>query len=197
MFDLLHPLLADLTSVVTSTVTEPKDTGFPAVVTAAIIAGAASLFALAVTTLVAGRREQRNRRRDTYSAAFAAVAAYKEFPYVVRRRRAGPAAVAAEERVRISEALRKVQQDLGYYAAWMATESAHVAAAYTELVTQTRKIAGRQIHEAWLDAPIRKDTDMNMRDLGLGALHPVESAYLSEVEDHLNWQPTWWRRWWR
>ncbi len=166
-------------------------TDFPVPVIVAIIAGAVSLFTLATNTLVATARDQRNRRRETYASAFSAVTAYNEFPYVVRRRRGGTAEVAADERVRISEDLRKVQEQLAYYEAWIKTESSDVATAYETLVAETRRIAGRQIHEAWKIAPISSDEAMNMPDLGLAALKPSEDAYLTAVARHLSW----WRRW--
>jgi hypothetical protein len=170
-----------------------RDTHLPAGVVAAIIAGAFSLLVLALTTWLSSQRDRDNRRRDMYSKAFAAVASYKEFPYVVRRRRVGEVAVAAEERVRISEDLRRVQEQLSYFAAWMAIESGRVAAAYRHLVAETRRIAGSQIHRAWLESPITEDAGMNLPDIGIAELVPAESAYLAAVSDHLSWWPQ--RRW--
>jgi hypothetical protein len=112
---------------------------------------------------------------------------------VVRRRKNGDASVSAEEQVRISEALRLVQQDLSYYSASMATESARVAAAYRSLVAETRRTAGQQIHEAWRASAPAKDEQMNMPDLGLGELAEAEAAFLEVVRDHLSWWPH--RRW--
>jgi hypothetical protein len=169
------------------------DDGIPAQVVAAIIAGAISLLVLAITNWANSQREKDARRRDMYAKAFAAVAGYKEFPYVVRRRRGGDGAVAADERVRISEALRMVQQDLSYYSAWMATESERVAAAYRSLVADTRRIAGHQIHEAWTSPAPSSDQEMNMPDLGLGELAFAEATFLETVADHLSWWPH--RRW--
>lgn len=169
------------------------DDGIPAQVVAAIIAGAVSLLVLAITNWANSQRETDARRRDMYAKAFAAVAAYKEFPYVVRRRKSGDAALAADERVRISEALRLVQQDLSYYSAWMATESERVASAYRALVADTRRVAGQQIHEAWTSPAPTSDQEMNMPDLGLGELAPAEAAFLETVADHLSWWPH--RRW--
>lgn len=166
-------------------------TNIPVPVVVAIIAGAVSLLTLATNTVVAAVKEQRNRRRETYASAFSAVTAYKEFPYVVRRRRGGSPEIAADERFRISEDLRIVQERLAYYGAWMRTESPAVAAAYEALVTETRRIAGRQIHDAWAIAPASKDEQMNMPDLGLGALKPSEDAYLAAVVRHLRWSRRW------
>jgi hypothetical protein len=186
---------ADLLALAAPVSGAAKEDGISAQVVAAIIAGAVSLAVLAITAWLNSQRDRDNRRRDTYSKAFAAVAAYKEFPYVVRRRRSGSAAVAADERVRISEELRSVQHDLSYYSAWTATESASVATAYRHLAAETRRIAGTQIHEAWLAPPARNDGNMNMPDLGLGELVPVEAAFLAVVADDLSlWPHRRWRR---
>jgi len=55
------------------------------------------------------REEERARVRDTFAAAFAAYTAYREFPYAIRRRRAD---IPEEERVRLSESLRTIQERL-------------------------------------------------------------------------------------
>jgi hypothetical protein len=113
---------------------------------------------------------------------------------VARSRRRGGAS-AADERVRISEELRHIQQDLSYHQAWLAIESADVAAAYAKLVAETRQVAGGQIRQAWLASPIESDDGMNMPDLGLGALAATEARYLLAASDELSTQPTFWRRW--
>lgn len=165
----------------------------PVEVTVALIGGTASLIVFALTALVASVKDRDNRRRDIYARAFQSIAAYKEFPYVVRRRRGGDLSVAADERARISEDLRKVQEDLSYFSAWMGTESPRVAASYRGLVAETRRVAGQQIHTAWSEAPVAADNGMNMPDLGLSELQPWEQAFLSAASDHVSIAP--WRRW--
>jgi len=91
----------------------------PVEVTVALIGGTVSVIVFALTALVANVKDRDSRRRDTYARAFQVIAAYKELPYVVRRRRAGDVSAAADERARISEDLRKVQVDLSYFSAWM------------------------------------------------------------------------------
>jgi hypothetical protein len=166
--------------------------GIPLEVTVALVAGAFSVIILALNSFVTGYREGCNRRRDLFSKAFAAVASYREFPYVVRRRRSGSSDTETDERVRISEDLRRVQQELSYYSAWMATESQGMAVAYGRLVEETRRVAGRQIHEAWLQPPATDDQSMNMPDLGLAAQGPAEQNYLAAAARHLSIWP--WRR---
>jgi hypothetical protein len=162
-------------------------------VTVALIGGTVSIIVFALTALVASVKDRDNRRRDTYARAFQVIAAYKEFPYVVRRRRSGDGSTEADERARISEELRQVQADLSYYGAWMGTESPRVASTYRDLVVEVRRVAGRQIHDAWAEAPVREDKGMNMPDLGLGQLDEAEKSFLSAASDHLSFVP--WRRW--
>jgi hypothetical protein len=157
----------------------------------AAITGAISLLVLAINAWLTGRRERANRRRDIFSKAFTAAVAYEEFPYVVRRRRTS---APEDERIRISTELRKVQQDISYYSAWLFTESRHVSEAYETLIRKLRELAGKEIQSAWNQEPVGSDAEMNMPDLGLGALKPFKQAYLHEVADHLSPVPRWLRR---
>jgi hypothetical protein len=165
----------------------------PVEVTVALIGGTASVIVFALTALVASVKDRDSRRRDTYARAFQVIATYKEFPYVVRRRRFGDGTTASDERARISEELRNVQADISYFSAWMGTESPRVATKYRSLVDLTRRIAGQRIHDAWAEVPIKDDSGMNMPDLGLKQLEQFEQEFLAAASDHLSVIP--WRRW--
>ena len=158
----------------------------PIPIVVAIISGAVSLVALAVNSWLTGHRERTNRRRDTFSKAFSAAVAYREFPYVVRRRRSSS---PEDERIRISTELRKIQEDISYYSSWLTTESQHVSAAYDRLVSRLREVAGAEIHRAWTEPPVDSDDEMNMNDLGLGVLRTEEQAFLMEARYHLSVYP--------
>ena len=95
-----------------------------------------------------GERERLTRSRDVFSKAYAAVQEYKEFPYVIVRRRKD---TPEEERIRISSELRRIQADLAFYSAWLMTESRHVHRSFSGLLEQARKVAGTAMHEAWLE----------------------------------------------
>lgn len=163
----------------------------PVPIIASVIAGAVSLLVLAGNAWLSGHRERTNRQREVFSKAFSSVVAYEEFPYVVRRRRADR---PEEERIRISTELRKLQEDISYYSAWVFTESAHVSKAYATLISNLRRVAGGEIAKAWCEPPAGNDLEMNMPDLGLGTLKPFKQAYLEEVVDHLSVVPRWIRR---
>jgi hypothetical protein len=143
---------------------------------------------LAIYTLwLNGQRAERTRRRELYAGAWAAVQAYKEFPFAIRRRSDDE---PAAERVRISEELREVQKDLVYHEALVGRErSGRVATEYRNLVTRTREIAGGLIHEGWKTPPITADDQMNLGDV-FEQLEPIkefEDAYLEAMQDDLAW----------
>ena len=64
-------------------------TTVPVEITVAVIGAAASVFVAASSALVSNVKERRSRKRDIYGQAFRAVASYKEYPYIIRRRKAG------------------------------------------------------------------------------------------------------------
>lgn len=139
------------------------------------------------------REEERNRLRNSFAEAFATYNAYKEFPYAIRRRRAD---VSAEERIRLSEALREIQASLAYHLAWTSLESETVGQAYTDLVQQVRRIAGAAMHEAWKALPTESDDAMNIPPsvIDLSSLTPHETAYMDAVRAHLRRLASWWAR---
>ena len=163
----------------------------PTPIVVAVISGAISLAALSINSWLTGHRERTNRRRDMLSKAFSTAVAYRESPYIVRRRRSSS---PEDERIRISTELRKVQEDISYYSSWLTTESRHVSEAYDKLVSKLREVAGSEIHKAWMDRPVQCDEEMNMNDLGLGVLKEQEQAFLLEAAYHLSVFPRWFQR---
>lgn len=155
-----------------------------------------------VATVVSGivvfaletRRARKDRQRQLFGEAFAAITAYREFPRKVRRRDKDK---PAEERVRLSDALSDVQQDLDRYRALLRVEAPHVAAAYASLVIQTRRVAGAYIKDAWERPAAQTDGDVSTPDIDLSELDAVDNAYLHEVSDHLAALPRSLRRSWR
>ncbi len=151
-------------------------------VTPAIVAAVLTLTGTLATIAYNGLRARRDRQREVFARAFAAVADYWEFPYVVRRRRPDE---PEAERGRISEALRDVQRQLSFFQAWISIEAPRVAEAYDDLVATTRQIMGGQIREGWNAPPARSDADMNIADIRRDGLDDKSVAYLAAVRDHL------------
>jgi hypothetical protein len=137
-----------------------------------------------------GLRAERHRRRELYATALEATYAYREFAYVVRRRRND---VPGEERVRISEALREIQRDLSKYEALMKIERCtRVAVKYKHLVEKTREVAGGYMRDSWNDYGAAEDKQMNIIDIDFAPLADYEQAYLTAVQEDL---PAW--KFWR
>ena len=170
---------------------EAQQLTLPWPVVGAVIIGAVSFTVFVLTNWWNGERERLTRGREVFSKAYAAVQEYKEFPYVIVRRRKD---TPDEERIRISSELRRVQADLAFYSAWLMTESRHVHRSFSELLEQARKVAGTAMHEAWLQPAAAEDSEMNTLKLDMSALASYECAYLEEVVDHLSLWPRWTRR---
>jgi hypothetical protein len=167
--------------------------GWTPAATATLIAALIASLVAATGIWINGLRGDRARRRELYARGLAATLAYREFPYAIRRRRAD---VPGEERVRLSEALREVQQELAYCESWLRTErSERVAAEYRALVAKTREIAGGYMRDAWKGDPLEADKDMNIPDIDYAPLQPFERAFLDATREDLSWwnEIQWWR----
>lgn len=153
-------------------------------------AAVAAVISAVVTLATQGltlRQQETGRQREMFAKALAACVAYREFPFAIRRRRADQ---PDAERLRLSEAIRDVQQQLAFYGAWIDTESTEVGEAYRELVRATRTLAGQQMHDAWIDAAATSDENMNIDGIDNAPLVSLEAVYMAAVRKHLSL----WRR---
>lgn len=158
--------------------------------TAAVIVGVVAAIVAMLGVWINGLRQERHRRRELYADALEATYAYREFAYVVRRRRID---VPGEERVRISESLREIQRDLAKYEALMKIERCtKVAVAYRHLVEKTREVAGGYMRASWNGDGAAEDKQMNIADIDFTPLKDYEDAYLDAVAQDL---PAW--KFWR
>jgi hypothetical protein len=131
------------------------------------------------------RAAGRERLRELYAGGWAAVQAYKEMAFAIRRRNAED---SAGERVRLSEAMREIQKDLSYFEALIARErSGPIGTHYRELVNNTQEIAGGIIRSSWNQDPITKDCEMHAPEIAneLAALKPFEDGYMNAVAEKL------------
>jgi hypothetical protein len=159
------------------------------------LATAIPLIVLAVTSAggvltwwANGVRSERARLQTLYADAYAAVVAYQEFPYVIRRRRAllpGHEEIGNDERVRIATDLQSVQERLSNYTAQIRTESAEVSEKYDALVHRTRVIAGSYMREAWKAPPLDNDAGMNITDINYDELRQPQADYLDAMKTNL------------
>lgn len=155
----------------------------PAIV-AALVAAAVSL-----TTLWWNSRKSRlDRQRQLFADAFYPCIAYREFVYVIRRRRADDVSV---ERQRITGELSEIQKKLSYFKAILRVEAPRVSDRYDGLVAETKRIAGPQISKAWDDLPAGDDRDVHIEGVDFAELKPFEDAYLQAVADHFAHPLSW------
>lgn len=160
------------------TVAEARVTGAPSTSTAVPVMLGATLATLKVTgpvagaiialggvlfgLLVNGDRAERHRRRDLHARALAAVLAYGEMPFMIRRRRC-EATEKSAERIRLSDHFSQVKAELSTCQVLLAADGDETLAnAYDDLVEVARGAAGKEAHEAWKQPPISSDREMNM-----------------------------------
>lgn len=151
----------------------------------AIISGG---LASAIVTLLQNRwlekrradEAERARLRQVFAEAYEVYTDYKEFPYLIRRRRGDR---PEEERARLVADLTAVQSKLSYYQAWTVFESPSVGEAYGRLVREMRRVVGGAMHAAWTDQPSQGDAGMNISRgvIDLSELDGVEAAYVQAV----------------
>jgi hypothetical protein len=146
------------------------------------LVAAAVAAAVSLATLWWNSRQARlDRQRELLAEAFAAIANYREFAFIVRRR--DP---TGTDRSAIHRDLSKIQAALHNHMALLRVEAPAVAESYSTLVHQTRQIAGAEISKAWDLPPAQDDQDMHVRDVDLAPLTPYETAYLNAVQRHLS-----------
>lgn len=130
------------------------------------VAGAAIAFGgVVLGLLVSGDRTERERRRELHARALAAVLAYGEMPFMIRRRRREESH-ASEERVRLSTRFSDVKAEIATCQVLLSADGdERVSAAYNDLVETARATAGAEAHDAWTAPPVGTDAEMNMGPL--------------------------------
>lgn len=137
------------------------------------------------TLWVNGDRAERQRRRELRARALEAVLAYREMPFMIRRRRSEPEERSAE-RVRLSTHFSEVQTELATCENLLVADGpGWLAQEYQELVSIARSTAGREAHEAWKVDPIIEDSEMNMPEL-FGRLKPLNDG-VDRFREHIAW----------
>jgi hypothetical protein len=112
-----------------------------------------------------GNRTDRQRRREMHARSLAAILAYGEMPYMIRRRRVETDQRSAE-RVRLSSHFSVVKAEISTCQVLLAADGdLRLSSAYNSLVETARQTAGKEAHNAWNEDPIQTDSEMNMADL--------------------------------
>jgi hypothetical protein len=109
------------------------------------------------------RRSRIIEPTELHARALAAVMAYAEMPYAIRRRRWEPAEQSAE-RIRLSDHFSAVKVEMRTCEVLIAADGDRkIAAAYRNLISAARGSAGWAAREAWNQPAIREDAEMNMQ----------------------------------
>lgn len=138
-----------------------------------------------ITLWVNGDRAERTRRQALNSRALEAVLAYREMPFMIRRRRF-ELEERSSERVRLATQFSEVQSELAACQHLVGANGPRwLAAAYEELVDVARATAGEESQSAWAEEPISTDPEMSMPDL-LARLGPLNRA-LDRFESEIDW----------
>lgn len=148
--------------------------------------------------LVSGDRAERQRRRDLHARALAAVLAYQEMPFMIRRRRYEPEH-RSEERVRLAAHFSAVKAEVTTCQVLLAADGdQRLAEAYDQLVQTARETAGAEAHEAWKAEPVKADHEMNMGLLfeRLTPLRESLAAFENDLARATLPRRTRARRWW-
>jgi hypothetical protein len=161
-----------------------------------VVAAAIAAVVSFVTLAWNARRNRQDRQRELFAEAFEACVLYREFPFIVRRRNADD---LAAERARITSELSRLQARLDSGKAILRVEAPRVGAAFEKLVSETRRVAGPHISNAWDEPALAADVDVHTDGIDYAELEPFDDAYLGEVSDHLSFWPHWinakWRTW--
>lgn len=157
----------------------------------AVIAAVITAVLAVVTLFVNGRRARNDRQRALIADAFGDIAEYREYPYIVRRRRHDE---PEAERARITAELSAIQHRLNRNQAVLKVEAPRVGRAYAELLGATRRVAGGEIRLAWELDPCASDAGVSIPDVDLSSLDAADELFLLTAADHLAAMPGWARR---
>ena len=126
-----------------------------------IAAAAIALLGILGTLIINGIRAERQRKRDLHARALAAIIAYGEMPYRIRRRAPG-----AEIRARLSDELSLTKAELDTCQVLLAADGdERLSDAYDDLYKLARTSVGKEAHDAWNTPVITQDIEMNQGEL--------------------------------
>lgn len=156
----------------------------------ALIAGAVAVVVALLSPAFTAAAERRLRKREVLAKAVGALAAYREYPYVIRRRDEND---QAAERRRISTEIMQVQRELTEASIWIGAEAPSLYDEYVVAVEDHRRIAGGLMNEAWRTPASTDDAGMNIADfhekLAPLRAHDAVLADLIRSEVSFSWNP--------
>lgn len=123
------------------------------------------------------RQTRADKRAVMYSEALRAVEDYAEAPFLVRRRQ------GKDARATVSTQVSEIQSRLALSAALLTiSANAHIAKAYDDLVTITKKTAGPAMTDSWKSRRLRRDSEVPCASpYDRGAILEARREYLAVI----------------
>lgn len=134
-----------------------------------------------VTFLIQRRDTNRRLRRDGYAEAVAALHAWHEYPFQIRRRTSDK----PETLDRLVGLGHETQQRLVRSLAWVAVDDQDAYKHYVAAVDAVKALVGDWARKAWEAQPIDGAAQMNLDGWGPEPIDDVIEAMLAELADQL------------
>lgn len=132
---------------------------------APVVGALIALIGVLINVWVNGDRTERHRRRELHGEALASILAYREMPFVIRRRRC-ESEYQSEERTRISDRFSTVKAEVERCRMLLRADGdTRITEAFERLYATARNTAGAEAHHAWTVRPVSEDSEMNMGDV--------------------------------
>jgi len=158
------------------------DSALPVWLTAIVLPLAVSLVGGGLIAAWLNRQDTaRSRRRQGYASAVAAVVAWIEYPFRVRRRTSDDPDTLAE----LAGLGHDVQERLAASLAWVAADDAKRYEDYSALVALAHRTMGPLVQEAWRCSPVAGADGMNLNGWGAvpsGEVQRAVEAFLKELK---------------
>lgn len=124
----------------------------------------------------------RERQRHEYAKALQTAVKWVEMPYRVHRRKNDD----PETKAALAAVFHELQEDFGFYDAWLSVEAPRVAEKYGPLRRKVRSQTEPHIQAAWKEAPA-PETTMNLGPRYQVDFAAEQAAFLKAVRLHLAW----------
>jgi hypothetical protein len=154
-----------------------------ATIIAALVAASVATFGYVITVWAKLLED----RRNTYAQALAAVHAYQELPYRIRRRPDSSPATRGE----LGKVISEVQKDLDFYISLLKLDSHQLGDAYEALVQASREKGKEHRDEAWKQPPARRDTAMGFPEIYEYEDEAEAELCIERMRQHLRLLPLW------
>jgi len=137
----------------------------------ALVLGSTVLGAL-LTALSKNLRDVAVARRDKYAVALGHLAAWTEYPYMIRRRTSDD----AEALTRLADLGHQLQIDAACHRGWIAGESRAVGNLYDTWLEHVQAAAAAPASQAWNEGPVTHAAGMVLNGFGPPSAAPAVAA---------------------